>query len=61
MSDVKSFRIKYTRIPLDTLPPAPGQGIIAVVAREKDTELIDLLNKASDPRARLRHWLRGHF
>lgn len=34
------------------LPPAPGQGIIAVVAREKDTDLIDLLNKASDPKAR---------
>ncbi len=52
MSDLKSLHIKYTRIPLDLLPPAPGQGIIAAVVREKDTDLIDLLNRASDPRAR---------
>lgn len=52
MSDVKSLNIKYTRIPPDVLPPAPGQGIIAVVAREKDTDLVDLLNRASDPRTR---------
>ncbi|ADN51123.1 hydroxymethylbilane synthase [Vulcanisaeta distributa] len=52
INDVKSLNIKYTRISPDVLPPAPGQGIIAVVAREKDTDLVDLLNKASDPKAR---------
>ena len=52
MSDEQSLHIRYTRISLDVLPPAPGQGIIAVVAREKDTDLIDLLNRASDPRAK---------
>jgi hydroxymethylbilane synthase len=50
--DLKSLGINYTRIPLDVIPPAPGQGIIAVVVREKDTEIIDLLRRASDPKAR---------
>ncbi len=51
MNNIDQLNIKYTRISLDLLPPAPGQGIIAVVAREKDTDLIDLLNRASDPKA----------
>ncbi len=51
INDMKSLHIRYARIPLDLLPPAPGQGIIAVVTREKDTNLIDLLRKASDPKA----------
>ena len=50
--DLKNLKIKYTRIAPDILPPAPGQGIIAVVAREKDTNIVDLLEKASDPKAK---------
>jgi hydroxymethylbilane synthase len=51
--DPRKVGIKYWRIPLDVLPPAPGQGIVAIVVREKDTDLVDLLTKASDPRARI--------
>ncbi|MGC8543670.1 MAG: hydroxymethylbilane synthase [Vulcanisaeta sp.] len=50
--DLKNLKIRYTRIAPDILPPAPGQGIIAVVAREKDTNIVDLLEKASDPKAK---------
>jgi hydroxymethylbilane synthase len=53
IQDVGKLGIRYERIPPDVLPPAPGQGIIAVVVREKDTDLVDLLKRASDPRARI--------
>lgn len=59
MNNIDQLNIKYTRISLDLLPPAPGQGIIAVVAREKDTDLIDLLNRLVILRPGLRRWLRG--
>jgi hydroxymethylbilane synthase len=52
IQDVGKLGIRYERIPPDVLPPAPGQGIIAVVVRERDTDLIDLLKRASDQRAR---------
>ncbi|WP_069808016.1 hydroxymethylbilane synthase [Vulcanisaeta thermophila] len=53
MSEVKDLPIKYSRLPLDLIPPAPGQGIVVAVARESDTGIIDLLRKASDSRARI--------
>ena len=34
-----------------SIPPPPGQGIGVAVAREEDGWLVDLLKKASDPRA----------
>jgi len=35
----------------EEVPPPPGQGIVAAVAREGDSHIVDLLKKASDPRA----------
>jgi hydroxymethylbilane synthase len=35
----------------EEIPPPPGQGIVAAVAREGDSHIIDLLKKASDPAA----------
>lgn len=35
----------------EEVPPPPGQGIVVAVAREEDGWLVDLLKKASDPRA----------
>ena len=37
-------------LPLDAVPPEPGQGLIAVVAR-RDSEVAKLLSRASDPLA----------
>ena len=53
IKDLSDLHVRYTRIPLDVLPPAPGQGIIAIIVRERDAGLIDLLNRASDPKARV--------
>ncbi|WP_054844299.1 hydroxymethylbilane synthase [Vulcanisaeta souniana] len=53
IKDLSDFHVRYTRIPLDVLPPAPGQGIIAVIARERDTDIVDVLRRASDPKARI--------
>ncbi|ACB39903.1 hydroxymethylbilane synthase [Pyrobaculum neutrophilum] len=36
---------------VEDLPPPPGQGIVAAVAREEDTWLTDLLRRASDRKA----------
>ncbi len=35
----------------EEVPPPPGQGIVAAVAREGDSHIVDLLKKASDPDA----------
>ena len=35
----------------EEVPPPPGQGIVAAVAREGDSHIVDLLKKASDPAA----------
>ncbi|MCC6067301.1 MAG: hydroxymethylbilane synthase [Pyrobaculum sp.] len=35
----------------EEVPPPPGQGIVAAVAREGDSHIVDLLKKAGDPAA----------
>ncbi|MEZ0319383.1 MAG: hydroxymethylbilane synthase [Pyrobaculum sp.] len=52
------FRLYGSAMPLsvrvlrpEEVPPPPGQGIVVAVAREEDGWLVDLLKKASDPRA----------
>ncbi|MEM4422332.1 hydroxymethylbilane synthase [Pyrobaculum sp.] len=45
--------IKLAVLRPEVLPPPPGQGIVAAVVREADSWLIDLLKKASDPKASL--------
>jgi hydroxymethylbilane synthase len=47
--DGMEIPVGYSRIPLDELPPAPGQGIVAVVARRDNKEIIRILERASDP------------
>ncbi len=39
--------IDYARLPLNLVPPAPGQGIIAVVCRGEDTDLLKMLRTIS--------------
>jgi len=43
--------IKIVRVDPRIIPPEPGQGIVAVVAREDDRDLVKLLQRASDPAA----------
>jgi len=43
------FDIDYARLPPETMPPAPGQGIIAVVARKDHTDLVKMLREVSHP------------
>lgn len=43
--------VKLVVLRPEVLPPPPGQGIVAAVVREGEGWLIDLLKKASDPRA----------
>lgn len=45
----EQFDIEYMRLPPDDMPPAPGQGIIAVAARKDDTELVRMLREISHP------------
>ncbi|AEA13435.1 porphobilinogen deaminase [Thermoproteus uzoniensis 768-20] len=45
--------VEIRRVKPDEIPPPPGQGIVAAVARKDDRGIIDLLRKASDPRAAL--------
>jgi hydroxymethylbilane synthase len=40
------------RLPLDMFPSAAGQGAIAIVAREGNTEVIELLQTVEDPASR---------
>jgi hydroxymethylbilane synthase len=43
--------VKLVRLRPELLPPPPGQGIIAAVAREGEGWIIDILRRASDPKA----------
>ncbi len=39
--------IEYARLDIDHLPPAPGQGIIVVVCRRDDIDLLKILKEAT--------------
>ncbi|ABM80687.1 hydroxymethylbilane synthase [Hyperthermus butylicus] len=43
--------IEYWRIPPDILPPAPGQGIIGVYTLSSRSDILPILEKASDQKA----------
>ena len=43
----EKFPIKYSRLSIYDMPPAPGQGIIAIVCRKNDNELVNLLKSIS--------------
>ena len=45
--------VKYTELPVFDFSPSPGQGAIAIVAREDDTQTISMLKKIEDPDSRL--------
>jgi len=51
MRDDAGISVQYSRIPLEVMPPAPGQGIIAAVAR-RNSDVAKLLESASDPLTR---------
>jgi hydroxymethylbilane synthase len=40
------------RLPLDDFMPAPGQGILALVAREDNRKILELLQSIEDPQTR---------
>jgi hydroxymethylbilane synthase len=40
-------------LPLDTFLPAPAQGVLAVQARQEDTEVVTLVARLDDPLARI--------
>ena len=42
-------RREYKRLPLDSFPPAPCQGLLAVVGLRDDSRLHKILGQASDP------------
>lgn len=41
------------RLPIDNFTPSPGQGAIAVVSRENDNDLINILQKIEDRQSRM--------
>ncbi|MBP1448606.1 MAG: hydroxymethylbilane synthase [Thermoproteus sp.] len=43
--------VKIRRLRPEDMPPPPGQGIVAAVAREGDGWILDILRKASDQKA----------
>ncbi len=43
--------VRVRRVEPEYLPPPPGQGIVAAVARRDDGWILDLLRRASDPKA----------
>lgn len=45
--------VKYTELSLFDFSPSPGQGAIAIVAREDDSKTISMLKKIEDPDSRL--------
>ncbi|MFB5619752.1 MAG: hydroxymethylbilane synthase [Nitrosopumilus sp.] len=45
--------VKYTPLPIDDFSPSPGQGAIAIVAREDDSKTISMLKKIEDSNSRL--------
>jgi hydroxymethylbilane synthase len=44
--------IKFQRLSLDTFPPSPGQGALAIISRRDNTQLIELLKKIEDSETR---------
>ena len=44
--------VKYEKLSIDTFPPSPGQGALAIVTRKDNHELIQLLKKIEDPETR---------
>ena len=45
--------VKYTELSVFDFSPSPGQGAIAIVAREDDSQTISMLKKIEDPNSRL--------
>lgn len=45
-----NINYKYQRLDPETLTPAAGQGALAVVTQKNNTQLINLLNKITDPK-----------
>lgn len=45
-----NINYKYQRLGPETLTPAAGQGALAVVTQKNNTQLINLLNKITDPK-----------
>ena len=45
--------VKYTPLPISDFSPSPGQGAIAIVTREDDTQTISMLKKIEDSTSRL--------
>ncbi|HEY5735096.1 MAG TPA: hydroxymethylbilane synthase [Nitrosopumilus sp.] len=45
--------VKYTPLSIDDFSPSPGQGAIAIVAREDDSKTISMLKKIEDSNSRL--------
>jgi len=45
--------VNYTELSVFDFSPSPGQGAIAIVAREDDTQTISMLKKIEDPDSRL--------
>ncbi len=45
----EEFDIEYMRMPPEDMPPAPGQGIIAIAARKDDTDIVKMLSSISHP------------
>jgi hydroxymethylbilane synthase len=44
--------VNYEKLPIDTFPPSPGQGALAIVTRKDNHDLIKLLEKIEDPETR---------
>jgi len=44
--------VQFEVLPVDTFPPSPGQGALAVVARTDNHDLIELLKKIEDDESR---------
>ena len=45
--------VNYSILPIDDFSPSPGQGALAIVARQDDLETISMLKKIEDPDSRL--------
>ena len=45
--------VKYSSLPINDFSPSPGQGAIAIVARENDSQTISMLQKIEDTDSRL--------
>ncbi len=45
--------VKYSSLPINDFSPSPGQGAIAIVARENDSQTISMLQKIEDADSRL--------